>query len=244
MLRVPSFKLCYRNFTNRSSLVDHYAVLGLNTAATAKEVKAAYYKLSKQHHPDTNPNNKDEAAIKFQQVGSLIPIYLSFLVSIFKVLQAYEILGSDELRKIYDLDRQYANADIRRRRLFHSHFEMPEEFYAEFGKVKDEYEETEKVSLITHYSKLFMSNSNFLLQSSSNYKDSRAVKREQEELLREIEKEVVRIPGLNFVTYSKKEGSCHVFFRFLMHHDVRYNFFEGSTTSYVSHPNIRTTYEK
>uniref|UniRef100_A0A8R1ILF8 J domain-containing protein n=2 Tax=Caenorhabditis japonica TaxID=281687 RepID=A0A8R1ILF8_CAEJA len=51
-----------------SSQQDHYKVLGLAQSATQKDIKSAYYALSKRHHPDTNPTDKEEAAKKFHQV--------------------------------------------------------------------------------------------------------------------------------------------------------------------------------
>ncbi|WP_431267424.1 J domain-containing protein [Dankookia sp. P2] len=37
---------------------DPYATLGLSRDATAEQIRAAYRKLAKQHHPDLNPGNK------------------------------------------------------------------------------------------------------------------------------------------------------------------------------------------
>ncbi|EGT52294.1 CBN-DNJ-18 protein [Caenorhabditis brenneri] len=178
-----------------SSQQDHYKVLGLAQSASQKDIKSAYYKLSKQHHPDTNPVNKDEAAKKFHQVA-----------------MAYEVLGSEEKRKAYDMTRitsnpmpgdasfsnryrrrtaepskQYTDIDIdykdfehfqrstRRRPQYHSHFDMPNEFYAEFGGFKkrvfkSEYEEAQE-------------------KHGSMYKDGRAAQREMEELRRQVERE-------------------------------------------------------
>ena len=48
--------------------IDYYNVLGITKNATADEVKKAYRKLARKHHPDLNPNNK-EAEKKFQQIN-------------------------------------------------------------------------------------------------------------------------------------------------------------------------------
>ena len=48
--------------------IDYYNVLGISKNATTDEVKKAYRKLARIHHPDLNPNNK-EAEMKFQQIN-------------------------------------------------------------------------------------------------------------------------------------------------------------------------------
>jgi curved DNA-binding protein len=64
--------------------IDYYKILGLNKNATDEEIKKAYRKLARKHHPDLNPNDK-EAHIKFQQIN-----------------EANEVLSDPEKRKKYD----------------------------------------------------------------------------------------------------------------------------------------------
>lgn len=64
--------------------IDYYKILGVNKKATADEIKAAYRKLARKHHPDLNPNDK-EAHKKFQQIN-----------------EANEVLSDPEKRKKYD----------------------------------------------------------------------------------------------------------------------------------------------
>lgn len=64
---------------------DYYEVLGVDKKATPDEIKKAYRKLAKQHHPDANKNNEKEAEEKFKEVT-----------------EAYEVLSDDEKRKMYD----------------------------------------------------------------------------------------------------------------------------------------------
>lgn len=64
--------------------IDYYKVLGVNKTATAEEIKKAYRKLARKHHPDLNPNNP-EAGKLFQQIN-----------------EANEVLSDPENRKKYD----------------------------------------------------------------------------------------------------------------------------------------------
>lgn len=63
---------------------DPYDVLGVAKSASAKEIKTAFRKLAKQHHPDQNPNDP-KAKEKFAAAN-----------------QAYEILGDEKVRGAYD----------------------------------------------------------------------------------------------------------------------------------------------
>ncbi len=66
------------------SYKDYYATLGVTKTATEKEIKAAYRKLARKHHPDVNPGNKG-AEDKFKEIS-----------------EAHEVLGDTEKRKKYD----------------------------------------------------------------------------------------------------------------------------------------------
>jgi curved DNA-binding protein len=63
---------------------DYYAVLGVSRTATEKEIRSAYRKLARQHHPDVNPGNK-EAEDRFKTIN-----------------EAYEVLSDPDKRKKYD----------------------------------------------------------------------------------------------------------------------------------------------
>jgi curved DNA-binding protein len=73
---------------------DYYAILGVDKTASKDDIKKAYRKLAKQHHPDANKGNK-ASEDKFKEIS-----------------EAYEVLGDDEKRKKYDMfgsQAQYAN---------------------------------------------------------------------------------------------------------------------------------------
>ncbi|XP_034828010.1 uncharacterized protein [Maniola hyperantus] len=62
---------------------SHYDVLGITPKATQKDIKSAYYKLSKIYHPDRSKD--EESAKKFRAIT-----------------EAYEVLGNINLKKMYD----------------------------------------------------------------------------------------------------------------------------------------------
>ncbi len=64
--------------------IDYYKVLGIDKSASTEDIKKAYRKLARKHHPDLNPNNK-EANKLFQQLN-----------------EANEVLSDPENRKKYD----------------------------------------------------------------------------------------------------------------------------------------------
>ncbi|MBW8682779.1 DnaJ C-terminal domain-containing protein [Chitinophaga rhizophila] len=66
------------------AFIDYYQILGVDKKASADDIKKAYRKLARKHHPDMNPNDK-EANIKFQQIN-----------------EANEVLSDPEKRKKYD----------------------------------------------------------------------------------------------------------------------------------------------
>jgi len=48
---------------------DPYQVLGVKKEASEEEIRAAYRKLAKKHHPDLNPGNK-EAEARFKEIAA------------------------------------------------------------------------------------------------------------------------------------------------------------------------------
>ena len=85
---------------------DYYPTLGVAKTATDKEIKQAYRKLARKHHPDVNPGDK-AAEAKFKEIN-----------------EAYEVLGDPAKRKKYDELganwRMYEQAGAGRRRRLRS----------------------------------------------------------------------------------------------------------------------------
>jgi molecular chaperone DnaJ len=67
---------------------DFYRILGVDEKASQDEIKKAYRKLAKSHHPDANPGDT-QAAERFKEIG-----------------EAYAVLKDPEKRKQYDQMRK------------------------------------------------------------------------------------------------------------------------------------------
>ena len=68
---------------------DYYSVLGVSASATQDQIKRAYRKLAKKHHPDANAGDKASAE-RFKEIS-----------------EAYSVLNDAAKRKQYDQLRRY-----------------------------------------------------------------------------------------------------------------------------------------
>jgi molecular chaperone DnaJ len=73
--------------------VDYYEILEVSRDATGAEIKKSYRKLAIKYHPDKNPGDP-EAEERFKRIN-----------------EAYDVLGKDEKRQIYD---QYGKEGLER----------------------------------------------------------------------------------------------------------------------------------
>jgi molecular chaperone DnaJ len=73
---------------------DYYQILGVSRNASEKDIKQAYRRLARKHHPDLNPGDKSAEA-RFKEINA-----------------AYEVLSNSEKRKKYDqFGEQWEYAD-------------------------------------------------------------------------------------------------------------------------------------
>jgi len=66
---------------------DYYKILEVNNSASDEVISKVYRMLAKKYHPDSNPDNKQEAEAKFKEIS-----------------EAYEILSNEQKRKDYDAE--------------------------------------------------------------------------------------------------------------------------------------------
>lgn len=101
-----SSALCQKRCLPRStahaghSKLNHYEVLGLTPAASHSEIRNAFVKLSKETHPDRNPNDP-ENHVKFVRLN-----------------EAYTVLSKFQTRREYDVSLAYM---IRAQKMAKSH---------------------------------------------------------------------------------------------------------------------------
>ena len=70
-----------------TAIPDHYAALGIDPTADPEVIAAAYRALAKKYHPDTGATTGTASAERFAEIQ-----------------QAYEVLGSADRRRRYDLE--------------------------------------------------------------------------------------------------------------------------------------------
>src|SRR5437588_12663829 len=70
---------------------DFYKILGAKKDAKPEEIKKAYRRLARKHHPDVNPGDK-AAEDRFKQMS-----------------EAFDVLSDPKKRKVYDRFGQYSD---------------------------------------------------------------------------------------------------------------------------------------
>src|SRR3989339_1091136 len=69
-----------------STKIDYYEILGVPKTASDSDIKQAYKKMAKAHHPDmVAREDKEQAERKFKEIN-----------------EAYQVLSDPEKRKMYD----------------------------------------------------------------------------------------------------------------------------------------------
>lgn len=76
------------------ALPDHYQTLGVSPEATHQEIKAAFRRLAKKHHPDLSKLPATQAEALFHSINA-----------------AWEVLGDPDRKKEYDRSRRTSPSD-------------------------------------------------------------------------------------------------------------------------------------
>ena len=103
------------------AFIDYYKILGVEKTAGPDDIKKAYRKLARTHHPDLNPNDKD-AHKKFQQIN-----------------EANEVLSDPEKRKKYD---QYGENWQHAEQYEQAHQSGPQQGFQGFGGGRQQFSES------------------------------------------------------------------------------------------------------
>ena len=73
-------------FSQSKQEKNYYDVLGVNKETSIEDIKKAYKKLAILYHPDKNPENKDQAEVKFKEIS-----------------EAYKVLSDPIKKRNYDM---------------------------------------------------------------------------------------------------------------------------------------------
>jgi len=80
---------------------DYYETLGVSRDASQNDIKRAYRRLAREHHPDVNPHDNAAAEQRFKEIN-----------------EAYQVLSDPEKRSIYDryghagMEQQFGGGDF------------------------------------------------------------------------------------------------------------------------------------
>ena len=115
-----------QSFDNKRKVQTNYDILGVDRNASQKEIKTAYYSLSKTCHPDVNTSS--EAETQFREITD-----------------AYEVLANNESKRLYDSTignhftqkKTINNSDINQENLNN---------YRDFGRFRNNFNETQDLN--------------------------------------------------------------------------------------------------
>lgn len=74
---------------NRRANIDYYEVLRVSPEASTEEIRSSFRKLVLEFHPDKNPERRDWSEKRIREL-----------------IDAYDILGDEEKREVFDLRRR------------------------------------------------------------------------------------------------------------------------------------------
>lgn len=98
----PSHRTFSRTSYTAKWKSDYYKELGLTRQATARQIKDAYYELSKKFHPDKNKGS-DHTSTRFRDIT-----------------EAYEVLGNHSKKRRYDNGNYFQTFSNDRKHIVHN----------------------------------------------------------------------------------------------------------------------------
>ncbi len=81
-----------RNAPNFRREMDYYTILGVRESSSGEEIRRAYRRLVLDAHPDKNPHRREWAEHRIRLL-----------------IEAYDILGNEENRRVFDIHRKAAS---------------------------------------------------------------------------------------------------------------------------------------
>jgi len=127
--KITTFR--YRNYSSSANQdFDPYKELGISYGASSIEIKKAYHKRAKQHHPDVTDGDRNKAKQKFV-----------------RIVQAFEMIGTEEKRKQYLQNHQIFNATKQYSQVHYTKRPTaggPRQFWNDFYQTHHEYQQRNK----------------------------------------------------------------------------------------------------
>ena len=153
---------------------DYYSVLGISPGATAEEVKQAYFKLAKMHHPDKN-GSPDSTA---RMAG---------------INLAYETLCDSQKRGEYDLENDFAVDE-----------EVQVEDYEEIGQESHVFGRCVKCNFVNNSGVFICSTCGYVFDPEARHGKGRDYEELDDQDAGEVLSEIIRCPRCNEVNrYSR-----------------------------------------
>lgn len=117
---------------NINKNLNYYNILGVEKNATSKQLKVAYYELSKIYHPDVSKEKNAEVIFKY-------------------VVEAYKILTNSEQRAEYDKISEHGANYVRKTENYDFDFKNDNVVYDSYKKQYEKHKNEELIDILLVY---------------------------------------------------------------------------------------------